>query len=84
MMFYIKCFTILAIIVICTVLGNRKANNFKARELELKNMQNALQIFISKIEFTYEPITEIFNEISKMVYLERNNIFKQFSFGNIR
>ena len=77
MMFYIKCFTILAIIVICTVLGNRKANTFKARELELKNMENALQIVISKIEFTYEPITEIFNEISKMVYLERNNIFKQ-------
>lgn len=77
MIFYIKCFVILAIILLCTILGNRKANTFKLRELELKNIQDALQIFISKIEYTYKPISEIFEEISKVVYLEENNIFKR-------
>ena len=77
MIFYIKCFIIFAIVLICTILGNRKANTFKLRELELKNMQDALQIFINKIEYTYKPISEIFEEISKVVYLDKNNIFER-------
>ena len=35
------------------------------RVKELEEMKNALNMFESKIKFTYEPIPEIFEEISK-------------------
>jgi stage III sporulation protein AB len=43
---------------------------------ELEEMQNALNILKSKIKFTYEPIPEIFKEISKNTNKNIGNIFK--------
>lgn len=76
-MFYIKSLIIVGIVILCTSLGIKKANTFNYRTIELKNIKNALQIFSSKIQFTYEPISDIFDEISKVVYFERENIFKK-------
>ena len=38
-------------------------------------MKNALNIFKTKIKFTYEPIPEIFDEISKILNKNVGNIF---------
>ena len=35
--------------------------------------------FKSKIEFTYEPIKDIFEDISKVQYQDEENIFKSFN-----
>ncbi len=64
------------IIYICTYLGMYKAKTYEQREKELKKIKNSLAFFKSKIEFTYEPIEEVFCSISKSVYLHKDNIFK--------
>lgn len=63
------------IIYICSCLGIYKAKTYETRERELKRIKNALAFFKSKIEFTYEPIEEIFVQISKSVYLHKDNMF---------
>lgn len=63
------------IIYICTYLGIYKAKTYELRERELKKIKNSLAFFKSKIEFTYEPIDEVFKQISKSVYLHKDNIF---------
>ena len=71
----IKFVLILAIIIVCSILGYKKANVFSNREIELRNLKNGLQIFESRIRFSYLPIPEIFAEISKVVYSNEKNIF---------
>ena len=39
-------------------------------------IKNALNIFMTKIKFTYEPIPEIFNEISENMNKNIGSIFK--------
>ncbi len=56
------------IIYICTYLGIYKAKTYENRERELKKIKNALAFFKSKIEFTYEPIQEIFMQISISIF----------------
>jgi len=63
------------IIYICTYLGICKAKTYEVRERELKRIKNSLAFFKSKVEFTYEPIKEIFTQISKSVYLHKDNVF---------
>lgn len=63
------------IVCICTYLGICKAKSYEIRERELKKIRSSLAFFKSKIEFTYEPIQEVFNQISKSVYLHKDNIF---------
>ena len=75
-MVYIKVFLIVSIIFICFILGNKKANSFKEREMELKNIKDAFQIFINKIEYTYSPIAEIFEEISN-IFQDTINLLKE-------
>ena len=45
------------------------------RVRELKDMKNALNIFNSKIKFTYEPIGEVFEEISMTMNNNIGDIF---------
>lgn len=63
------------IICICAYLGICKAKTYEIREKELKRIKSSLSFFKSKIEFTYEPIQEVFEQISKSVYLHKDNIF---------
>ena len=41
------------------------AQKYRYRKEELEEMYNALNIFKTKIKFTYSPIGEIFDEIRK-------------------
>lgn len=65
------------ILILCTYIGILKAKSYDNRVLELKKIKSALEVLKSKIEFTYEPIKDIFEEISKIVYSERKNIFQE-------
>lgn len=74
-MIIIKFILSAGIVYICTYLGIYKAKSYEKRENELKKIKSSLDFFKSKIEFTSEPIKEIFLQISKVVYENKNNIF---------
>lgn len=74
-MVFVKNIILIFILVICSYLGIEKAKGFKIRENELKKFKNALNIFKTKINYTYEPIGDIFMQISKLEYKDRDNIF---------
>lgn len=73
----LKILILIGIFAICTSLGLLKAKSYRNRVVELKQMKNALEVLKSKIEFTYEPIKDIFSEISKIVYNGQENIFQE-------
>ncbi len=54
-----------------------KAKVYNNRVMELKKVKNSLEVLKSKIEFTYEPIQDIFQEISNIVYANQANIFQE-------
>ena len=77
-MLIIKLIISVLIVYICTYLGIYKAKSYEIREKELKNLKNAFSFFRSKIEFTYEPIKDIFTQISKVIYDSKNNVFLKY------
>lgn len=76
-MIYVKIFDMMAIFLICFYIGCYKAKLCKERVIELQKFLNGIIMFKNKIEFTYEPINSIFFEISKLIYDNRENIFKE-------
>lgn len=48
-----------------SILGKMLSKKYIKREEELEDMKNQLELFKNKIKFTYSPIDEIFDEISK-------------------
>lgn len=52
------------------------SQKYKNREENLKELKNALNIFKTKIKFTYEPIPDIFKEISNTTKNSISNFFK--------
>ena len=77
-MVVLKGVLLIFIIFLCSLIGNLKAKSFEKRYLELKKFKSGLGIFRSKLEFTYEPIQEIFKDISKLIYDNKDNVFKRF------
>lgn len=75
MLSILKILILMIILVICTSIGILKAKSYDNRVIELKKIKSALEVLKSKIEFTYEPIKDIFEEISKIVYSDEENIF---------
>ncbi len=72
----IKFIILSAIFGISTVLGINISKKYSTRVKELKEFQSALNIFEEKIKFTYEPIPEVFEEISKKVVPNIGQVFK--------
>lgn len=65
---------------ISTLIGITIAKKYSSREKELLNIRQALQMFEEKIKFTYEPIPDVFYEISEcmnnpvgQIFLEASN-----------
>ena len=81
-MIFIKIVLISLIFMTTSLIGNIKSKSFEKRYLELKNFKSGLAIFKSKLEFTYEPINEVFKDISKIVYDDKENVFKNFIENN--
>lgn len=70
-------YSILFIILLTTTLiGRLLGRNYIYRLNELEEMKNALNIFKTKIKFTYEPIPEVFKEIGENINKNIGNIFK--------
>lgn len=74
-MIIIKYISLLGILLISSYLGINKAKEYENRVKQLTKFQSALVMFKSKLEFTYEPIKNIFEDISKVIYGENDNIF---------
>ena len=53
------------VFIASALIGKYISQKYKYRLEELEEIKNALNIFKSKIKFTYEPIPDIFKEISK-------------------
>lgn len=75
-MIIIKFFILCIIFFMCMYLGNLKAKTYDNRVMELSKFQNSFLLLKNKIEFTYEPINSIFSEISRVIYEDKNNVFK--------
>lgn len=73
----LKIFMLMLIFGICASLGILKSKTYENRAVELKKIKAGLEVLKTKIEFTYEPIKEIFTEISKIVYEKNENIFAE-------
>lgn len=76
-MIIIKYLSLLLIVLICIYIGELKAKSYANRVIELYNFQNSFLMLKNKIEFTYEPINNIFFEISKTIYENRENAFEK-------
>mgnify|MGYP002310549715 FL=1 len=74
-MLVIKYFMLFLVLVACTLIGRFLSKKYVYRLNELEEMKNALNVFKSKIKFTYEPIPEIFQEISNNINKNMANIF---------
>ena len=60
----------------CSAIGLLISKKYEERVNQLKEFKNALNMFKTKIKFTYEPIPEIFEEISKQMQTNTGRIFK--------
>ena len=66
-MIFFKIILLISIIVASTLLGILFSKKYSNREKELKEMKSALNIFATKIKFTYEPIPNVFLEIANKI-----------------
>ena len=78
-MWIIKFINLILIVLVSSYIGIFKSKKFSNRVIELKKVKSSLGFFKSKIEFTYEPVKEIFEDISKLIYENNENIFKCFN-----
>ena len=65
------------IFISCSLIGLLLSKKYINRVNELKEFKNALNLFKTKIRYTYEPIPDIFCEISKNVNSNVSNVFYQ-------
>ena len=72
----IKYIFLLAIFLSSSKIGKMLAQRYNYRVQELEELKNALNLFKTKIKFTYETIPEIFEEISNNITKNISNIFK--------
>ena len=71
----IKIIILFAIFILSNFIGRTISLKYKYRLEELKEMKSMLNIFKTKIKFTYETIPEIFDEISKKTNSNIGKIF---------
>jgi len=71
----IKCVILLLIIMTSSIIGNLYSQKFVKRVKELQEIKSALNMFRTKIKYTYEPIPDIFQEIGTKFSCNVSNIF---------
>ena len=74
-MYILKIIILIAIFILSNLIWRIIAGKYRYRFKELQEMKTALSMFKTKIKFTYEPIPEIFEEISNNVNSNISNIF---------
>ena len=75
----IKYILLITIFSLSTGIGLIISKMYENRVLELKEFKNILNIIKTKIKFTYEPLAEIFKQISKDGKTEIEKIFGKMS-----
>lgn len=73
----IKYMTLLLIVLSSSYIGILISKKYSNRVLDLKEMKNALNMFSTKVKLTYEPIPEIFKEISNKMKINISDIFRK-------
>ena len=63
----IKCVILLLIIMTSSIIGNLYSQKFVKRVKELQEIKSALNMFRTKIKYTYEPIPDIFQDRKSVV-----------------
>ena len=67
------------IIVVSSYIGILLGQKYVMRVKELKELKMAFSIFLSKIQFTYEALPQVFSEIAKDIKGNIGNIFQKAS-----
>ncbi len=75
-MILIKWIVLILVFISSFTIGSLISKKYVNRVKELKEMKNALNIFETKIKFTYEAIPEIFEDISKQMDGVIGEVFK--------
>lgn len=75
----IKYLTLILIFICSSYMGILISKRYSNRVVELKEMKTALNIFETKVKLTYEPIPQIFKEISKKTKDNVSKIFEKAS-----
>ena len=70
-----------SIFLVCPTIGLLKSQKYIYRVNELREFKNALNMFKTKIKFTYEPLPEIFRQISGAIKPNIGSIFKIASYN---
>ena len=81
LMFFIKVFVLMLIFLASLKAGKIISKKYSNRVTELKEMKNALNMFLTKIKFTYESIPESFRQISENINGNIGKIFKDAAEG---
>ncbi len=74
-MIILKLLILSIIIGLSSAIGILFSKKYVNREKELKEMKNSLNIFATKIKFTYETVPNVFMEISNKIEGNIGNIF---------
>lgn len=74
-MFFIKIFILFLIFLICLYAGKLISKRYVNRVDELKDMKNGLNMFLTKIKFTYASIPSSFKEIGNSINGNIGKIF---------
>ena len=80
-MFFIKVFMLMLIFLASLKAGKIISKKYSNRVMELKEMKNALNMFLTKIKFTYESVPESFKQISENINGSIGKIFKDAAEG---
>lgn len=75
-MIFIKTFILLLIFIGSLNAGKIIAKKYSSRVQELRDMKNALNMFLTKIKFTYEAVPVSFNEIGNNINGNIGKIFR--------
>ena len=65
------------IIVVSSAIGILFSKKYANRENEIKEMKNGLNMFSTKIKFTYEPIPSLFMEIGSKIGGNVGSVFER-------
>lgn len=77
-MLIIKNIMLFSVFIISFFIGKYMSKQYVDRLTELEEIKKALNIFKTKIKFTYDPIPEIFKEISNTTNTTNYNISNLF------